>query len=379
VRRPKLLLIATGIDRRGAESHVLALGRGFAARGWEVAVAYWGGSGELAAELRAADVAVHRLHFRGELNPVSLAAFVRLVREVKPDVVHTHLPLAEFYGNCAAALCRVPVIISTKHSDHALFRQPLVRLGHTLMSAPNYAVVAVSEHIARFIRSVGLWPGTPLVTIHNGVDVAALDRTADEARVASIRADLVPADGKLIGAAGRLEPEKGFDELIAAMPRVLAEMPNARLVIAGEGSRRPQLEALIDRLGLGGQVRLLGARADLFALMRALEVFVLSSRAEPFGLVLLEAMAARKPVLATNVGGVPEVVVPGETGQLVQAGDSLAMSAGLLALLADPDRARRYGEAGRRRVEQVFTLERMLAATEHLYNGHLQRARLPSV
>lgn len=371
MRRPALLLIATGIDRRGAESHVLALGRGFAARGWRVAVAYWGGRGELAEEFRAAGVAVYRLDFRGKLNPLSVPAFVRLIRALEPDVVHTHLPLAEFYGNLAAALCRVPVLVSTKHSDHTLFRRPLVRLGHVLMSAPNSAVVAVSEHMAGYIRSVGLWPGTPLATIHNGLDVAAVDRAGDAADVALLRGELAPAGAPLIGAAGRLEAEKGFDVLIAAMPRVLEALPAARLVIAGEGSRRPQLGALIRRLGLADRVRLLGPRADILTLMHSFDAFALSSRAEPFGLVLLEAMAARKPVVATGVGGVPEVVIPGQTGDLVPAGDRLALADALLALLAEPDRARCYGEAGRRRVEQVFPLERMLAATERLYRRPL--------
>jgi glycosyltransferase involved in cell wall biosynthesis len=289
------------------------------------------------------------------------------VREVRPDIVHTHLPLAEFYGNLAAVLCRVPAIISTKHSDHALFQRPPVRLGHVIMSAPNRAVIAVSEHIARFVRSVGLWPGTPLVTIHNGLDVRAVDGAADAASVAGLRAGLVPDGGQLIGAAGRLEPEKGFDRLIEAMPRVLQGAPTARLVILGEGSRRPQLQALIDQLGLAHWVRLLGARTDLFAMMHAFDLFVLSSRAEPFGLVLLEAMAARKPVVTTRVGGVPEIVVPGETGDLVPAEDGLALADGMLALLADRERAHSYGEAGRRRVEEVFPIERMLTATERVY------------
>jgi glycosyltransferase involved in cell wall biosynthesis len=235
------------------------------------------------------------------------------------------------------------------------------------MSGPNHAVVAVSEHIARFVRSVGLWPGTPLVTIHNGLDVQATDRAADADEIAALRAELVPDGGQLIGAAGRLEPEKGFDRLIEAMPRVLAELPNARLVILGEGSRRVDLQGKIDQLGVAGRVRLMGARTDLIAMMHAFDLFVLSSRAEPFGLVLLEAMAARRAVLATCVGGVPEVVVPGETGDLVAPEDSLALAEGILALLADTERAHWYGENGRRRVEENFPIERMLTATEQLY------------
>src|SRR4051794_24891133 len=209
--RPSLLLIATGIDRRGAESHVLALGRGFAARGWQVHLAYWGGTGELAPEFRAAGVTVHRLPFRGKLNPLSLGPFLRLMRDVRPDVVHTHLPLAEFYGNLAAAICRVPTIVSTKHSDHAIFMKPLVRVGHVLMSAPNRTVIAVSEYMARFIRGVGIWPCTRLVAIPNGLDVPAFDGASTPEQVRAVRASLAADDELLIGAAGRLEPEKGFD------------------------------------------------------------------------------------------------------------------------------------------------------------------------
>ena len=363
----RLLLIATGIDRRGAESHVLALGRGFAARGWDVHLAYWGGTGELAPEFRAAGVTVHRLPFRGKLNPLSLGPFLRLMRAVRPDVVHTHLPLAEFYGNLAAALCRVPTIVSTKHSDHAIFTRPLVRVGHVMMSAPNASVIAVSEHMARFVRSCGLWPGTHLAAIPNGLDVAAFDGASTPEEVAVLRASLVDDDGLLIGAAGRLEPEKGFDVLIEAMARVVASESRAQLVIAGGGSRRNELEAQIIRLGLTDHVRLLGPRPDLFALMHAFDLFALSSRSEPFGLVLLEAMAARKAIVATDAGGAPEVVVNGETGALVPSGDSAAMAAALLSLLADRDRAHTYGQAGRTRVERVFPIERMLSETEAIY------------
>jgi glycosyltransferase involved in cell wall biosynthesis len=372
-RAPKLLLVATGIDRRGAENHVLSLAGGCVARGWEVAVAYWGGSGELAPEFAAANVNVHRIGFRGKLNPLNVLPFVRLIAAIRPDVVHTHLPLAELYGNLSATLRGVPVVVSTKHSDHAIFRRPLVRLGHTLISALDDAVIAVSEYMARFVRSVGLWPGTPLLTIYNGVDLAAVDRAGDQAADGVLRSTLTMPGERLIGAAGRLEPEKGFDILVSAMPRILADAPNTRLAIAGEGSCRIELERQIEWLGLGRKVRLLGSRADLLALMHAFDMFVLPSRAEPFGLVLLESMAAHRAVVATRVGGVLEIVRPGETGDVVTPGDPLDLAAKVLALLAEPVRAERYGLAGRRRVEQAFSLERMLGATDGLYRGLLER------
>ena len=110
--------------------------------------------------------------------------------------------------------------------------------------------------------------------------------------------------------------------------------------------------------------------------MHAFDLFVLSSRAEPFGLVLLEAMAARRPVVATRAGGAPEIVQPGLTGELVPAGDSRALADAVIALLGDPDRARRYGAAGRRRAAEVFPVERMLTVTEQLYGQLLERAPL---
>jgi glycosyltransferase involved in cell wall biosynthesis len=363
----RLLLIATGIDRRGAESHVLALGRGFSARGWDVHLAYWGGSGELEPEFRAAGVTIHRPRLRGKLNPGNLAPFVRLMQTVRPDVVHTHLPLAELYGNLAAALCRVPTIVSTKHSDHAIFRRPLVRVGHVLISAPNSGVIAVSEYMAGFIRGVGLWPGTRLVAIPNGLDVAAFDAASTPEQAAVLRSALVPDGRMLIGAAGRLEPEKGFDVLLDAMAHLVGRQPAARLVIAGDGSRRADLQQHIRELSLDDYVLLLGPRRDLPALMQAVDLFALSSWSEPFGLVLLEAMAARRPVVATHAGGVPEVVTDGRTGTLVPPGDPRALANALLALLADRERADAYGRAGRERVASRFTLERMLDETEALY------------
>jgi glycosyltransferase involved in cell wall biosynthesis len=261
----------------------------------------------------------------------------------------------------------VPTIISTKHSDHAVFRRPLVRVGHILISAPNASVIAVSEYMARFIRAVGVWPGMRLVAIPNGLDIAAFDRASTAEQASALRSALAPDGQRLIGASGRLEPEKGFDVLIDAMAFVAKRAPAARLVIAGGGSRRDDLERQIARLGLGEEVRLLGPRRDLPALMHALDLFALSSWSEPFGLVLLEAMAARRPIVATNAGGAPEVVIGSETGTLVPPGDALAIGDALLTLLADQDRARAYGEAGRARVEREFPLERMLDETEAVY------------
>jgi glycosyltransferase involved in cell wall biosynthesis len=203
----------------------------------------------------------------------------------------------------------------------------------------------------------------------------ALDALAPPAR---IRAELgIPCSAPLLTCAARLEQEKDIGSLIAAMEHVAVECPSAVCVIAGEGSHKPELLAQIRRSGLEGRVRLLGYRSDVMAILNASDLFVLPSLTESFGLVLLEAMALGKPVLATRVGGPVEIVVEGETGLLVPPSDPGALGRAMLALLRDPATGAEMGRNGRERFRERYTVERMARATRAVYEGVLA-APLPA-
>jgi glycosyltransferase involved in cell wall biosynthesis len=177
----------------------------------------------------------------------------------------------------------------------------------------------------------------------------------------------VASDALLIVCAARLECEKDITSLIAAMPEVVSAHPTAVCVVAGHGSQQAMLQQQIDDLGLGTVVRLLGFRTDALSLIRAGDVFVLPSLAEPFGLVLLEAMSLGRPVVATRAGGPLEIVMPGETGLLVPPAQPPELARAINQLLAEPEKASEMGRKGFERYKERFTTERMARETIAVY------------
>jgi glycosyltransferase involved in cell wall biosynthesis len=197
---------------------------------------------------------------------------------------------------------------------------------------------------------------------------AALERDGQLIRT---ELGLVPQDF-LVGNVGRLALQKGQRHLILAMPLLLERVPRAHAVIAGGGDLEDYLRDLSVEVGVADRVHVLGPRRDVPALMHAIDVFAMPSIWEGFGLVLLEAMAAGRPVVASRVATIPEVVVDGETGVLVPAGDPVALAEALAGLAHDSERARSFGEAGRERLRTRFSIEKMVGDTELLYRELLE-------
>jgi glycosyltransferase involved in cell wall biosynthesis len=182
----------------------------------------------------------------------------------------------------------------------------------------------------------------------------------------------VGAEAFLVGNVGRLAPQKGQRHLIEAMPLLLEHVPTAHAVIAGGGDLEPYLRELAEELEVDERVHVLGPRQDVPALMHALDVFAMPSIWEGFGLVLLEAMAAGKPIVASRTATIPEVVLDNETGLLVPAGDAVALADALARLAEDRELARRLGEAGRERLQKHFSIDKMVGDTETLYRELLE-------
>jgi len=197
---------------------------------------------------------------------------------------------------------------------------------------------------------------------------AALEREGQR-----IRQELGIGPGAfLVGNVGRLALQKGQRHLIGAMPLLLERVPHARAIIAGGGDLEDYLRALASEIGVAEQVHVLGPRKDVPALMHAIDVFVMPSIWEGFGLVLLEAMAAGRPIVASRVATIPEVVADRETGLLVPAGDPLALAEALAELAGQPEEASRFGEAGRERLRRQFSVEKVVGDTELLYRELLE-------
>ncbi|MCA1648580.1 MAG: glycosyltransferase family 4 protein [Chloroflexi bacterium] len=264
-----------------------------------------------------------------------------------------------------------------RHNDDRFFLNPFVGLVHYGVSAQQDLIIAISDHIARFTVSRGVRHPERVRRVYHGLEppvTRALEREGQQVR----QALGIGPDEFLVGNVGRLALQKGQRHLIAAMPLLLERVPRAHAVIAGGGDLEDYLIELASEMGVAEQVHVLGPRRDVPALMHAIDVFVMPSIWEGFGLVLLEAMAAGRPIVASRVATIPEVVADGQTGLLVPAGDPLALATALAELAEQPDKAMRLGEAGRERLRRQFSVEKMVGDTELLYRELLEERSAPT-
>lgn len=304
-------------------------------------------------------------------SAVQMARIAREFRRRRVQIVHSYLFHANWFGTLAGRLAGVPVVIVSKRSMDVYTRRR-ERWACRLVNRLAHCVTAVAEAVREHVHREEGCPLDKMVVIPNGVD-------AEQFRGAAVpTVDEFPGmagDGKVVGTITRLVWKRGHEELIEAAALVARGEPAARLVIVGDGPLRPALERRAKERGLNGTVRFLGAVPRAARLLPHFDVFVLSSVWEGMSNGLLEAMAAGRPVVATRVGGNPEVIVDGESGLLVPPRDPQAMADAVLRLLRDPELARRMGAAASRRVEAEFTLPRMVGRLERLYDELLaQRA-----
>ncbi len=310
----------------------------------------------------------------------------RLLRELQPAVVHTR-NLAALEAQPAARLAGVPVRVHGEHGwdvhdpDGTSRKYQWVRRGYRPF-VQHY--VALSRQIEGYLRDAVGVPAERISQIYNGVDVTRFATARDGGRrVPLAAAPFQGDDAFVVGTVGRLQAVKDQALLVRALARAVAQQPSARarlrLVIVGDGPLRAALQTAIDAARLSDIAWLAGEQADVPAWLRALDLFVLPSRSEGISNTILEAMASGLPVVATRVGGNGELVDAPATGTLVAAGDEGALADAILATLADPARAHAQGEAGRRRIEQRFSLEAMVAAYESMYEQLLARRGVPAV
>jgi glycosyltransferase involved in cell wall biosynthesis len=301
-----------------------------------------------------------------ELAVRELAAWLR--RE-EIDLVHAHMYRAEVIGVRAAIAAGVPVIMATVHSSRVRAASDIALLASLTPSMDR--LIVPSESIQRKVVAEGR-VGARFAVIPNGVD---LSRFASPAPACALRREFgIPASAGLLGVVARLEPEKGHRHLIEAMPAILAGAPDTWLAVVGEGSSVGSLRELASALAVSDRVIFTGRREDVSALTADLTVAVLPSLREAQGISILEAMARRVPVVASDVGGIPEVITSGVDGVLVPPADPAALAAAVLELLGNEALRRRIGEAGYATVRDRFSIDAMVRRIQALYDEELTRA-----
>jgi glycosyltransferase involved in cell wall biosynthesis len=365
----RVLHVITGIDRGGAENHLLDLVKHQRASGVTVTVAYLRGKGYWRAAFEAVGADVHPLglRFYGDLRP--LLRLGRLIHSAEFDLVHAHLPPAELYSRLALLGIRrktLPLLI-TKHNDERFCDAPGKKVLGRWVARRAGRLIAISDAVKGYMCGSGLGvEQRKLQTIYYGIDAARFGQSP-RAPAACLRKQWgIAAEELAIGFVGRLVPQKDIGTLIRGFALFAATFAEAKLVIVGSGPLNEELRRSADELGISGRIVWAGFRDDIVTVMSAFDIFALTSIYEGFGLVLLEAMSSRLPVVATRAGAVAEVVADGETGILVGPRRPEEVAAAFHKL-RDGRLRTRFGEAGRARVLREFTLNKMWQQTDALY------------
>jgi glycosyltransferase involved in cell wall biosynthesis len=360
----RILHVIDSLEFGGAEKVLVALANGFA-RQHEVSVCCVSRIGDLVRELdpRIEVCCMNRPEGNDYLLPWRLA---RRMQRQRYDVVHTHNWGVFLEGGIAGWLARTPVAIHTVHGPYAprgpgavqwakrVFRHTVERL----IALRFRRVVAVSDSIRKYIpQTVGI-DRERVCTVHNGIEGMATPLAANAGPTRFI-------------AVGRLDAIKNHAMMIHAFAGVVARGVRARLTIVGDGPQRGAIEALVDALGLRGQIELTGFRTDVSELLAQADVFVLSSHYEGISIALLEAMRAGLTAVATRVGGVPETVVSAQTGLLVDDADEAAFAQAMERLAASPTLRREMGLAAQALQQREFSLDTMLERYDALYAGQV--------
>jgi glycosyltransferase involved in cell wall biosynthesis len=376
----RLLEVVTRLDVGGVPAHLMLLLEGLRSRGYEITVACGECIPEHERKLAALGIPLVRLPLRRLLSPIAdgrgLVELYRLIRSHQFDIVHTHMSKAALLGGCAARLARARIVVNTAHNlgsiamPRAWLRALFWIYDKLLLSLTADAVVTVSERVRDTVVRNGLLSARKVFSIHNGIRPTP----GDVHSFAPLEAIDVGRDRLVVGTVARLVWFKGLHDLVAAAPAVVKAFPQTVFVLVGDGPQRDHLEHEANELGVAANFIFLGERHDVPSLLRGFDLFVLPSVSEGLPITILEAMAAGKAVIATEVGGVPELVEHGVTGLLVPPRDPTALGAALISLLGDRPRRSAMGRSGRQRLARAFNAERMVAETDALFQRLLRAA-----
>jgi glycosyltransferase involved in cell wall biosynthesis len=314
-------------------------------------------------------------HFVQRVSPFNdlfaLAELILLMRGEKYDIVHSHNSKAGFIGRLAARITRVPAIVHTIHgfAFHDIERPPRRALFRSLerFAAPMAdKLIVISNPLREWGLGSGIGKPEQYVTIYSGIELGRFQADLD---VEKIKRELgISPDDLVVGAVSKLWEGKGHRCLLRAARDVVDKIPGVKFLFVGEGYLRGELESLRDSLGLQDKVIFTGFRSDIPEITACFDIAVLASLFEGLGRVLLEAMAVGKPVIASRVGGIVDVVDDGLTGILVPPGDEKALVSALIRLLSDGDPRKRMGEAGKRKIDSRFSAKTMVNEIEKVYN-----------
>lgn len=360
-----VLQLITGLDIGGAERLLLSTARRLNSNKYRIIVCYLKGKGSLLEDFKRFGISVIGLGMRNRLDFTALFKLVKLIKKERIGLVHTHLIHAHIIGRIAAKLAGVPIIISTEHNLYNRGRKYLLlNLIDRITTRFTDRMVAISEAVKDSIVESGRIRASRVSVIYNGIDTNEFKRI-------SIKREGFPINPapSVVGMVARLDSQKGHRYFLEAASQVVKDIPGVKFLVVGDGPLKEKLRTQTTKLGLSKDVIFTGPARDIPQILDTLDLFVLPSLWEGLPSVILEAMAAGKPVVATAVGGIPEIVKDGQMSLLVPPRDPDALAQAIIKLLQNKELAQRMGQAGRRWVKDHFTIDKTVAQTEEIYDS----------
>ena len=365
----KILHLISSLDRGGAENHLRDLVKGQRSHGHEVAIGFLRNEGELTSVFEDMGCQVRGPFLtNGYLTWGAVEKIKKYFSEFSPNILHTHMPPASLFGYLAGQFKKMNWVASL-HNDERFALVPGQRwLGHFIYSRPR-ALIAISEAVKNFTKNeFFLTKRSPISVIPYGLDLTPFNNILpDESLKLRQQWGLQPGE-ILIGSIARLTEQKSLDTLITAVAKVKKYFPRIRLVLVGAGPLEQQLKNLAKELGIEDAVIFAGRRSDIPTTLKAMDIFVLPSIYEGLGLVLLEAMAAGTPIIASRVSAIPEIVEENMSGLLFTSKDNSELERKIRQLIEHPELRIRFAEAGKQRVSSMFALNKMVASTQTIYD-----------
>ncbi|MBT6048549.1 MAG: glycosyltransferase [Candidatus Scalindua sp.] len=313
---------------------------------------------------------VRILHISTSRNPLSIYKLYKLLKRHKFDIIHTHAYSAGTIGRVSAFLAGVPVIISHNHSVYDYYNK-FYHLVEWILSLVTDRVICISEVVNRFVNKTQMINAGKLITIHNGIDDVC---DVTEKSSSYLKKELgIPINHSVIGTIAHLEEHKGLKYLLEAASLLLASRRDISFLFVGEGALKEKLKKLCVDLKIEKTVIFAGERNDMPEILFSIDIFVLPSLREGLPLTILEAMACGRPVIATNVGGIPEAVKDGENGILVYPKDPEALYRAMNELLGDREKREKMGRIGKRMCDESFRAQTMVEKIEDLYDFFINK------
>ncbi len=373
-RRIKILYILNTFGIGGAERHYTELLKRISRSNFDVLACCLWKRGELLKELDNVDVDIVDLDLMKrywQRLPLELWNLRRWIHRERVDIVHSYLFHSNIVGALAGRLSGVRVIVSKRALNTTWITRKHVMINRFVNRCAD-KITVVSDAVARSVMESEKVPAEKIVRIYNGVDFEKMSRRQMDQKAARLSLG-IENGGPIIGTVAHLSKKKGHRYLLEAAREIVADFPDAVFLWAGEGELEGELRQLAIQWELAGNIRFLGYRLDVPSLLEALDMFVLPSVEEGMPNALLEAMAKKVPVVATDVGGNPEVVEHERSGILVPPQNASALAGGMMRILRQPSVAASMAEAGARRVRDRFRIEVMIQEIEQLYRDLMSR------